>query len=307
MFQFKQNDANTYIVSYKGKEISRLNINKFNVANRPFIFPVYTPAQKLIVRRYPMEKVEGETHDHPHHTGVWTAWGSINGVDNWAFGPKCGKQHVKSVQSEVTSKGLQVVMDVEWTTPTDVPQLAERRTILIHDPDQYFKSDFGSNAVSTTFVYDFTVEFTTKFGPIKFGDTKEGGLLSVRVPTALDVPKGKIENSRGGISTKKEEEKIVWGKKAEWCSYSGKVEDSPVGIAILAHPSNPIAPTYWHVRNYGLMTANPFGKSHFVFPLLKGHFRMKANTTTTWKYRLVIYDGTTVDAQLPKHYELFVK
>jgi hypothetical protein len=196
---------------------------------------------------------------------------------------------------------------MSWTTPNDIPQLDEVRTIFIHDPEKYFSKEFPDTVASTTFIYDFIVKFTTSYGPVKFGDTKEGGLLSVRVPTSMDVPKGKIVNSQGGVSTKKEEEKMVWGKKAEWCSYSGNVEDSPVGIAILAHPQNPVAPTYWHVRNYGLMTANPFGKSHFVFPLLKGSFKMKANETTTWKYRLVVYDGQQEDARLPIHYHKFIK
>ena len=36
-----------------------------------------------------------------------------------------------------------------------------------------------------------------------------------------------------------------------------------MGIAILNHPASFRYPTYWHVRDYGLFAANPFGLHDF--------------------------------------------
>ena len=35
------------------------------------------------------------------------------------------------------------------------------------------------------------------------------------------------------------------------------------GVAVLDDPRNPLHPTRWHVRAYGLLAANPFGLSYF--------------------------------------------
>ena len=61
------------------------------------------------------------------------------------------------------------------------------------------------------------------------------------------VAKGKAVNS-GGISGKS-----VWGKRAEWVDYWGKIGKQTVGVAIFDHPSNPRHPTWWHARDYGLV------------------------------------------------------
>lgn len=285
--EFDQLDDHTVVIRCGEKEITRFNYNNFEIANRPYLFPVYTPNGISTTRHYPIEKKDNETNDHPHHTGVWTAWGDVNGVDNWAKGEKKGRQIVKSIQPSKNDDGLTLLLDLDWTTPDGVPNLAEIRTIKIYDPE----SPVGK-LVKNGYVMDFKVEFSTKYGPVKFGDTKEGGLLSVRVPTALDVPRGgRIRNGTGKISSNSKEEKLVWGKRAVWCEYSGKTDGKQIGITIIDSPSNPVAPTYWHVRNYGLMTANPFGKSHFVFPLLKGSMKVAANSKSVWNYRLVVFDG----------------
>ncbi len=278
-FKIEKQDEQIYNVFIGNTLITALNINNFSIANRPYFYPMNTPSGVLVTRNYPMKEIEGETRDHAHHTSVWSAWGDINGVDNWSRGQKAGKQIVKSVKYEVIDNKAKFVIESEWTTPTDTPQLFETRNVEISKLDD------------STIIYDFRLDFDTKYGAVKFGDTKEGGLLSVRVATALDVPKGQIRNSRGGVCTKNSEERSVWGKRAEWCCYSGNIEGKNVGIAIIDHLNNPIYPTYWHVRSYGLMTANPFGKSHFVFPLLRGTWKMKENTKSTWKYRLVVFDG----------------
>jgi hypothetical protein len=294
--EYDQVDDHTLVIRYGAKEITRFNYNNFEIANRPYLFPVYTPNGISATRHFPMEQKENEKQDHPHHTGVWTAWGDVNGVDNWAKGPKKGRQIVKSVQPSKTEDGITLQMVLDWTTTEGVPNLAETRTIKFYDPD----SAVGK-LITNGYIMDFKVEFQTKYGPVKFGDTKEGGLLSVRVPTPLDVPRGgKIRNALGKTSTNEKEEKQVWGKRAVWCEYSGQTEGKQIGITIIDSPFNPIAPTYWHVRNYGLMTANPFGKSHFVFPLLKGSMKVPANSTSVWNYRLVVFDGTIDEAEYTK-------
>ena len=64
---------------------------------------------------------------------------------------------------------------------------------------------------------------------------------------------GAIVNSYGGS-----QEMETWGKRAHWCDYVGPVNGKTVGITIMDSPGNFRYPTYWHVRDYGLMTANPF-------------------------------------------------
>ena len=127
-----------------------------------------------------MEEIEGETHDHPHHTGVYSAWGNITGgsIIGQSSANK-GKQIVRSINYETTDAGMIFTLEIDWTTADEKPQLAETRTIQIYDPTTFTLPPESSPA----FVYDFTVAFHAKYGPVKFGDTKEGGLLSVRVAT----------------------------------------------------------------------------------------------------------------------------
>ena len=59
-------------------------------------------------------------------------------------------------------------------------------------------------------------------------------------------------------SKDKKTENSVWGKKSAWCDLSGKIDGKDYGAAILDHPSNPRHPSNWHVRHYGLLSANVF-------------------------------------------------
>ncbi|HIO65238.1 MAG TPA: hypothetical protein EYN40_00970, partial [Planctomycetes bacterium] len=50
--------------------------------SRPCLFPLYSPAGQMVLRRHPIEDaVEGEQPDHPHHAGCWIAHGSVGGHD----------------------------------------------------------------------------------------------------------------------------------------------------------------------------------------------------------------------------------
>ena len=51
---------------------------------RPFLYPVFGPGQHPVTRNYPMQQLLGEDHDHPHHRSWWTAYGEVNGVDDWS-------------------------------------------------------------------------------------------------------------------------------------------------------------------------------------------------------------------------------
>src|SRR5258705_13911048 len=55
--------------------------------NKPYVYPLRTASGILVTRHFPMEQVAGETHDHPHHRGMFFAHGDINGVNFWATEP----------------------------------------------------------------------------------------------------------------------------------------------------------------------------------------------------------------------------
>src|ERR1700760_3832142 len=53
-------------------------------ANKPYIWPIYGPTGKLMVRSFPIAKVEGEQTDHPHHRGITFGHEHINDrTDTW--------------------------------------------------------------------------------------------------------------------------------------------------------------------------------------------------------------------------------
>lgn len=78
----------------------------------------------------------------------------------------------------------------------------------------------------TESMLDYEVVFSADWDDVRFGDTKQGGILSVRVASSMDVVQsGCIENAHGGIF-----EKEIWGKRAAWCDYSDPVDDRWQGI-----------------------------------------------------------------------------
>ena len=90
------------------------------------------------------------------------------------------------------------------------------------------------------------------------------------------------------------DESETWGKRAPWCDYFGPVNGNTVGITIFDTPSNFRYPTYWHVRNYGLMTANPFGLSYFHNDKSRnGSHTIDKGAVFPFAYRLYFHAGDT--------------
>jgi hypothetical protein len=133
------------------------------------------------------------------------------------------------------------------------------------------------------------VSLTASEGSVKFGDTKEAGLLSVRVASSMEGKRGKglIENAFGGKG-----EAQTWGKPSPWCHYTGPVGDIQEGIGVFDHPSNPRYPTNWHVRDYGLFSANCFGY-HDYFPgtARDGSLTLEVGETAVFRYRVYLHRG----------------
>jgi hypothetical protein len=148
-------------------------------------------------------------------------------------------------------------------------------------------------------LFDLAVRMVLTDGDVRFGDTKEGGICSVRVATSMDGNKsGHFVTGAGARG-----EADGWGKPAPWCDYVGPVGGRTVGIAIMDHPSNFRHPTPWHVRDYGLMTANPFGLATFTGDEANdGTHTWPAGESITWYYRILIHPGDTDQGNVAGHH-----
>ena len=260
------------------------NYNYSAEYTRPFCLPIVGPYGDTITRHYPIDEVEGETQDHHHHKSFWVAWGEINGADHWSETGRHSKQvhqEFKSIESGPVF-GRIVALN-HWLDVAENKLLEEVRTLTFY------------NVPQTGRLVDMTVEFTASERALFFGDTKEGGICSIRVASSMDAKEhGTIVNSYGGAN-----EAETWGKRAAWCDYFGPVKGKTVGITIFDTPTNFRYPTYWHVRNYGLMTANPFGLSYFHNDKAKdGSHHIAHKDVFPFTYRVYFHGGDTWEAKV---------
>ena len=271
---------------------------------RPFFHPVLALGGRSVTRRWPMEEfAPEESHDHHHHKGLWVAHGAANGVDNWS--EEEGHGGTLHQEFERLSGGTLVGhLDVRsiWRGPEGRPVLTEfRRMRFFSLPDVSLSGLDTESRIAEQPVrgMDLEVHLRADYGAVTFGDTKEGGICAVRVATSMDASgAGRIENAQGGVG-----EAQTWGRRSQWCDYSGPVSAQTVGVAILDHPESFMHPTYWHVRDYGLMTANPFGISNFTGdPSQRGDFTLPAGDTLRFRYRVLVHCGDAGKACISGHY-----
>lgn len=279
-------DGNKLQVTVDGEPLATIN---FKDVARPFIYPLYAPGGVQILRNYPMvEGVEGESSDHPHHTGVWFGHGDINGADVWhREGKIVPVKRLHGPFDVVLVPGGGVVLALDL-----LDELGEK----IGKCSQYFK--FKELADGTRII-EISVTLEPLSGEaLKFGDTKEG-MMGVRTHPnlRLDRPTGHVLNSEGV------DDKSVWGMRAKWIDYWGEIDGETVGIAMFDHPDNPRHPTWWHAREYGLFAANPFGISAFEGkPAGAGDMELEVDEEIKFRYRILLHTGTAQSAGIEQHY-----
>ena len=149
-------------------------------------------------------------------------------------------------------------------------------------------------------------------GRVTFGDTKEAGIVAVRLHQEIgNSEKGdKRRNGELTNSTGAKGEKAIWGKPAEWCDESGKIGGKEYGVAIFDHPQNPRHPSTWHTREYGLHAANIFGLHDYdpkKNPKGAGDLKLEPGKTLTFKYRVLFHQGDAASAKLDERYNDWVK
>jgi hypothetical protein len=256
---------------------------------RPCFFPVLGPGGRRVTRSWPVaDDIAGETKDHVHHRSLWVAHGDVNGADNWSEGEGHGFQLHREIM--VAESGLvcgQLAASTDWTDREQRKILEERRALTAWA--------IGADAR----LFGFDVCFTATECDVRFGDTKEGGILAMRVAPAMDGDHGgRIENSYGAIG-----EAECWGKRAEWCDYSGEIAGERLGIAIFDHPRSFRHPTFWHARDYGMYTANPFGWHDFYGdPSVDGSHLLPQGASLQFHYRVYLHRGDAAEAAVGEHY-----
>jgi hypothetical protein len=266
---------------------------------KPYLHPLRSATGKIVTRHYPMENVPGETHDHPHHRGLWFSHGNVNGYDFWSnepsqHGGKNARIILKSVGKIAGGKESGTIEAAfDWVDPQGKPLLTESRHMI-------FYSDPARRVID----FDITL---TPIEKVTFGDTKEG-TFAIRLAPQLEEPTKESLASprRTGLMVDSEgrrAEPQVWGHRASWVDYFGEIDGEKLGIAIFDHPSNPRHPTYWHSRSYGLFAANIFGWHDFLNDKnANGSLNAEPGHPVRFRYRVIIHPGDDQSSNIAAEY-----
>ncbi|MHC4888952.1 MAG: DUF6807 family protein [Planctomycetota bacterium] len=269
-------------------EINGTLFTEYNFKDGPFpyFYPVIGPTGEPVIRHWPMKEGENEAKDHKHHRSLWYTHGEVNGYDFWQ-GRNDRIVHDKFIRVSSGRKVGIIHSKNKWVAANGKVVCTDTR-----------KHRFYSRADGQ--MMDFEITIHASEGKVVLGDTKEGSMAIRLAPTMRlrgEVGKGHIVNSEGV------RDKATWGKRAAWCDYYGPVKDQIVGVAIFDHPQNPKHPTWWHVRDYGLFTANPFGVHNFESkPKGTGDITIPAGESLTFRYRFYFHKGDEKQGKVAEHY-----
>ncbi len=263
---------------------------------KPYLYPLLLPDGQSVTRRVPPDEAAGDVKDHPHHKGLWVGHGDVNGVDLWADNPRnLGREVVREASCTSGPVTARIALRVDWTGPDGQRVLQERRVY------RFWHVGAGARLIDVASTYT-----AGPGGEARFGDTKEGALCCIRLAAGMEGNRGGLITTSTGARTEAE----AWGSAASWCDYSGqpfaadgRTRRPEVGVAILDHPDNPLHPARWHVRDYGLFTANPFAL-HDYLPRrgLRGDYTVPAGEGATFRYRVYAHAGGAEAADVAGRY-----
>jgi len=301
-------------------------------ANKPYLWPIYGPGGKLMTRQYPMKQVEGEQHDHPHHRGLsfglessgggaWkfpTNWDGLTGEEKITGGgdtwhekttfEEMQKQPKQALRGTQRLAMLGSIVHREFTelkAEAGMVVVAEKCDYLDPSGKRFMSEErrFTFRATQDARSIDVDQDFIATDGPVKIDDRKDAG-LGLRLPTSMAVDTklgGKIVTSEGATNTE------AWGKPAKWCDYSGPVDGETLGVAMLSHPSTYRFPTRWHVRPYGLFSANPFAVRDYDKSQPDGVTSIGAGERLKLRHRLVFHKGDEKAGGVEAAFEAYAK
>jgi hypothetical protein len=258
-----------------------------------------------------MKKVEGEAQDHPHHRSVFFTHGDVNGFDFWSEGGSARQGKIVTGDVKASTSGGTAIVEAQnsWIQPdgsvacTDVTVIRAR-------------------AIPDGRILDYEVTIKAPADkPVVFRDTKEGS-MSIRLAQWMTPPhgnakkrvdgKGAIVNDSGLRDTPESlnasgKSNATWGKKSKWIDYYAPKDGKVYGVAMFDHPKNPRFPTWWHVRDYGLFAANPFGQHDFekLADPKAGDLTIPAGGSATFRWRLYFHMGDEKAGKVAEQYKAF--
>lgn len=271
---------------------------------KPILFPVNTINGITVTRGYPLEPRTGERTDHPHHTGVWMNYESVNDLDFWNNstaipGAKRSKygtiRHQEVTAQSATRDRAELSVTANWQRPDGHVLLKEKTT-------------YTFRVKGNQFLIDRATTLTANDIDVHFKDVKDG-FMAIRVARELEMPstepgifvdaqgnETKVPVNNQGVTGMYTNDAgvtgdSVWSTKGRWTMLTGKKEGRDITIALFDHPSNPGYPTYWHARGYGLFAANPLGRKVFSQGKEELNLVLKPGQSVSFKYQLLIQEG----------------
>jgi len=286
---------------------------------KPVLVPVRTPSGIEVNRRHPLVKTQGASSDHEHHVGIFFAVDQVNDVNYWkntSVPPQI--RHVEVTQmTGGEGKGTLTTL-AHWIDDKRQVVLEERRSMT-----------FLAGGHENEYAIDFSIDLTARNDQVIFEDIEEG-MFAIRVSDYLretdasaslqegePLPKESLAGTGRYFSSNGDETaKNIWGKRARWVALQGVREGKAVGVAIFNHPESINYPTYWHVRNYGLFSANPLGQADFqkgqpkqyrknkIIPL---RLTLEKDETAHFRFLVIIYEGIRTHEQMEERFQEFTK
>ena len=295
-----QREANQINVIIGGKPFTTYYFDP--AVAKPYFMPLRSAQGTIITRGFPIGNTVPPEHEHdrnlePHQRPMYFGHGNVDGIDFWgeALWPKWSDGTVFG--RTVLDKVEQVQAGTGSGTIRALFHLVGPRGRVIADESQafIFRGDQDTRMI------DCEIVITANHGAdVTMGDTKEGS-FGVRVVKELYSPPGHLVNSDVGVG-----ENQIWGKRASWVDYYGKVGDEELGVAIFDSPKSFRHPTYWHARGYGLFAVNPFGIREFTGDNDKdGSWTIPLGKSLTLRYRVFIHHGDYKQAHVAAAYQQY--
>jgi len=288
---------------------------------KPVLVPLRSASGIEITRRWPLTQLEGGSMDHLHHVGLFFCVDKVNGTNFWNYyrNPGGKEPKIKHIKFEKTAAGdrrghLRTVS--HWIDKKEQFVLEEKRSMT-----------FIAGEHNSEYAIDFDIDLTAQVEKVVFEDIEEGvlavrlsdylreGERSVALHAGEKPPKENVSGTGRYFSSSGDETaKSIWGKRHRWVAVQGVKAGKVVGLAILNHPASINYPTYWHVRDYGLMSANPLGQGDFQKqskykknPVIPLKLTLEKGQTVHFRFLVIVYEGDRTKEQVEERFRAFVK